>query len=45
MINFVSRGKTPWFPVETLGTWGVKVCSLPSPFIEVSGYFELYTGC
>ncbi|KAK8115131.1 oxaloacetate acetylhydrolase [Apiospora kogelbergensis] len=29
MINFVSRGKTPWFPVETLGTWGVKLAIYP----------------
>ncbi|KAK7951626.1 uncharacterized protein PG986_007354 [Apiospora aurea] len=29
MINFVSRGKTPWFPVETLGAWGVKLAIYP----------------
>lgn len=29
MINFVSRGKTPWFPVETLGEWGVKLAIYP----------------
>ena len=26
LVNCVSKGKTPWFPPETLGQWGVKVC-------------------
>ncbi|KAK7964954.1 hypothetical protein PG996_000684 [Apiospora saccharicola] len=29
MINFVSRGKMPWFPVESLGEWGVKLAIYP----------------
>ncbi|KAH8655901.1 Pyruvate/Phosphoenolpyruvate kinase-like domain-containing protein [Xylariales sp. PMI_506] len=29
MVNLVSLGKTPWFPPETLGKWGVKLAIYP----------------
>ncbi|OAA57991.1 Pyruvate/Phosphoenolpyruvate kinase [Niveomyces insectorum RCEF 264] len=29
LVNFVSNGKTPWYPPETISEWGVKIAIYP----------------